>query len=97
MPTVWIPPLMQKLTEGKGQIEVSGTTMRRVIEELEASYPGMRARLVNEEEDKVRTDIAVAVDGEISREGLRRKVGEASEIHFLPAMSGGRGRLSTKE
>ena len=97
MPPVWIPPLMQKLTEGKGQIEVSGTTMRQVIEELEASYPGIRARLVNEEEDKVRTDIAVAVDGEISREGLRRKVGEASEIHFLPAMSGGRGRLTTQE
>ena len=80
---------MQKLTDGVGQVEVGGTTLRQVIEELETNYPGMRARLVDEEDDRVRTDIAVAVNGEISREGLRRKVAEGSEIHFLPAISGG--------
>ena len=80
---------MKKLTDGVGQVEVSGATLRQVVEELETNYPGIRARLVDEEEDRVRTDIAVAVNGEISREGLRRKVDEGSEIHFLPAISGG--------
>ncbi len=89
MPTVWIPPLMQKLTQGQQQIEVKGTTVREIIVELEESYPGVWARLVDEEEDKIKTVIAVAVDGEIKREGLRKKVGESSELHFLPAMSGG--------
>jgi molybdopterin converting factor small subunit len=37
----------------------------------------------------VRADIAVSVDGEVSAEGLRRKVEPGSEVHFLPAMSGG--------
>ena len=89
MPTVWIPPLMQKLTAGRQQIDVQGTTVREIIAELEASYPGMKARLVDEEDDKIKTEIAVAVDGEITREGMRRKVDAASEVHFLPAMSGG--------
>ena len=89
MPTVWIPSLMQKLTGGVEQVAVTGTTVRQIIDELEAAYPGFRARLVNEEEDRLRPDIAVAVDGEISNEGMRRKVGESSEVHFLPAMSGG--------
>ena len=89
MPTVWIPPLMQKLTAGKQQIEVKGATVREIIAELEESYPGVRARLVDEEEDRIKTMIAVAVDGEITREGLRKKVGPSSELHFLPAMSGG--------
>tara|TARA_B100000686_G_scaffold336476_1_gene406409 strand:+ start:252 stop:548 length:297 start_codon:yes stop_codon:yes gene_type:complete len=80
---------MQKLTKGQHQIEVSGTTVREIITELDASYPGVWARLVDEEEDKIKTVIAVAVDGEITREGLRKKVGESSEVHFLPAMSGG--------
>ena len=89
MPTVWIPPLMLKLTAGQQQIAVEGTTVREIIAELEASYPGVRARLVDEEDDKIKTEIAVAVDGEITREGMRQKVGDASEVHFLPAMSGG--------
>ena len=89
MPTVWIPSLMQKLTGGVEQVAVTGLTVRQIIDELEAAYPGFRARLVNEEEDRLRPDIAVAVDGEISNEGMRRKVGESSEVHFLPAMSGG--------
>ena len=89
MPTVWIPSLMQKLTGGAEQVAVTGATVRQIIDELEAAYPGFRARLVNEEEDRLRPDIAVAVDGEISNEGMRRKVGESSEVHFLPAMSGG--------
>ena len=80
---------MQKLTQGQQQIAVTGTTVREIITELEESYPGMWARLVDEEEDKIKTVIAVAVDGEITREGLRKKVGESSELHFLPAMSGG--------
>ena len=65
--------------------------MREIIAELEASHPGIRARLVNEDDDRIKTEIAVAVDGEITREGLRKKVGASSEVHFLPAIGGGRG------
>lgn len=89
MPTVWIPSLMQKLTGGVEQVTVTGATVRQIIDELEAAYPGFRSRLVNEEEDRLRPDVAVAVDGEISNEGMRRKVGASSEVNFLPAMSGG--------
>ena len=91
MPTVWIPPLMQRLTQGRRTIQVRGTTLREIIAELEASHPGIRARLVNEDDDRIKTEIAVAVDGEITREGLRQKVGASSEVHFLPAIGGGRG------
>ena len=89
MPTVWIPSLMQKLTGGREQVEVTGETVRQIIDELEAAFPGFRARLVTAE-DRVRPDVAVAVDGEISTEGMRKKVGPTSEVHFLPAMAGGR-------
>ena len=87
--TVWIPSLMQKLTGGAEQVVGTGTTVRQIIDELDASHPGIRVRLVNEEADRVRPDIAVVIDGDISNEGMRKTVGEASEVHFLPAMSGG--------
>ena len=78
---------MQKLTDGNSQIEVEGETVRQIIEELEASYPGFRDRLC--EDDRLRPGMAVAVDGEVNNEGMRRKVPRNSEVHFLPAISGG--------
>lgn len=90
MPTVWIPaPWRAKLTGGAQQVEVEGETVRQVIEALEARFPGIRDRIVDDEQDRVRHDIAVSVDGEVSVEGLRRRVEAGSEVHFLPAMAGG--------
>ncbi len=87
MATIWIPGLLQDLTGNRERIPVSGATVRQVIDNLDETFPGIRARLV--ENDRLRPSIVVAVDGEISHLGLRQKVGEESEIHFLPAISGG--------
>ncbi len=87
MPTVWIPSLMQKLTGGQSQVEVEGSTVREVVENLEVTFPGFKARIC--ENDRIRANLAVAIDGEISNEGMRRKVGPQSEVHFLPALAGG--------
>ena len=78
---------MQKLTDGQSQVEVEGTTVREVVASLEALHPGFMARICDG--DRIRPDIAVAVDGELSNEGMRRKVSATSEVHFLPAISGG--------
>ena len=78
---------MQKLTEGQQQIEVDGGTVRQVVDALEARFPGFKARIV--EDDRIKTEIAIAVDGEIVTAGLRAKVGPESEVHFLPALAGG--------
>ena len=93
MPTVWVPaPWRDKLTGGAAQVEVAGDTVRQVIEALEAKYPGFRERIIDTDEDRIRADIAISVDGEISAEGLRRKVTPTSEVNFLPAMAGGASR-----
>jgi sulfur-carrier protein len=90
MPTVWIPaPWRAKLTSGQQQVEVTGSTVRQVIDVLDELYPGMRQRIIDPDQDRIRHDIAVSIDGEVSVGGLRHKVGDHSEIHFLPAMAGG--------
>ncbi len=88
MPTVWIPPPIRELTAGQEQISAQGQTVREVIDWLELNYPGIQARLC--EKDKLRPGIAVSIDGVISPEGIRTKIEETSEVHFLPAISGGR-------
>ena len=87
MATVFIPTMLQDLTSGVKQVEVEGGNLRRVIDRLEELYPGMKAKLV--EDGGIRPNLAVAIDGEVARMGLLEKVGESSEVHFVPAIGGG--------
>ncbi len=87
MARVWIPALLRGMTGGQSEIEVAGETVGALIDQLEARYPGIRERLV--EAGRLRPNIAVVVDGTRSRQGLRQPVSEQSEVHFVPAISGG--------
>tara|TARA_Y100000590_G_scaffold297_1_gene373 strand:- start:832 stop:1080 length:249 start_codon:yes stop_codon:yes gene_type:complete len=78
---------MQKLTDGQDVIEIDGKTVREIIENLEQTYPGIKVRLVDKY--KMKSNISVAVDGEVSPLGLLEKVSENSEVHFIPAVGGG--------
>ncbi|MYC06878.1 MAG: MoaD/ThiS family protein [Chloroflexi bacterium] len=87
MATVFVPSLMQSLTDGKTRVQIPGATVRQIINNLESEYPGFKARLV--EDDRVKPNISVAVDGEVTPLGMLEKVNEDSEVHFLPAIGGG--------
>ena len=78
---------MQELTGGKQIIRVPGENVLQVIDHLEALYPGFKPRICDGEE--LRSSIVVAVDGEVSFRKLRHRLDEDSEVHFLPAISGG--------
>ncbi len=87
MAVVWIPALIRPLTDGKSQVEVTGENVREIVEALEALYPGVAARIV--EDDRIRPGLSVAVDGAVGNKGLLEPVGPESEVHFVPAMTGG--------
>lgn len=91
MATVYIPTGLQSLTRGDKEVSIEATTVRQIVERLEALYPGIQGALV--EDDDLRPHIAVAVDGELSVLGLLECVGEDSEVHFIPALGGGSGDL----
>ena len=78
---------MQELSNGEQRVNVQGNNVRQVIDNLDAVYPGFKDRLV--EEGRVKPNISVAIDGEITPLGMLEKVREDSEVHFLPAISGG--------
>lgn len=87
MPVVFIPALLRELTGGQQRVEVEGETVRAVIDALDARYPGVRARLI--EDDRLLPSLAVVVDGEVRSRRLRQRLNQESEVHFLPAISGG--------
>ena len=87
MARVFVPTMLQATTGGVKEVEVAARNVRQVIEQLDERFPGIANRLM--EEGEIRSNLAVAVDGEVARMGLMERVGENAEIHFVPAIGGG--------
>ena len=73
--------IARQYTDGPTEIEVTSDNIRAVIRELDARFPGVGQVL--------RTDMAVAIDGEIYQHVLLEPVGSDSEVAFIPAIEGG--------
>ncbi len=87
MATVFIPTMLQKITGGVKQVDCQGRNVRQIIDGLESMYPGIKDRLV--EDGEIRSNLAVAIDGDVARMGMLERVNESSEVHFVPAIGGG--------
>ena len=87
MATVYIPTMLLPVTGGVKQVQVEASSVRQVINGLEEQFPGIKDRLM--EGNQVRPNLAVSIDGEVARMGLLERVQETSEVHFVPAISGG--------
>ena len=71
-------------------MEVPGTTLRALVRNLDERYPGIVEALVNpEDSDRLMPGLAAIVDGEPTNMGLLTPLDERSEVHFIPAISGG--------
>ena len=88
MPVVWIPSLLRELTNGERSVSVGGETVGELIKNLDRLHPGIKERLCDG--DRLRPSIAVIVDGSTSTLKLRQRLDEASEVHFVISISGGR-------
>jgi molybdopterin synthase sulfur carrier subunit len=84
---VWIPSLLRDLTHGQETVAVSGATVRQIIQSLDHLYPGIMERLCSG--NTLRPGMAVAVNSQVATLGLLQPVAPESEVHFLPAVSGG--------
>jgi|YNPBryunderm2012_1023409.scaffolds.fasta_scaffold02351_3 molybdopterin converting factor small subunit len=89
MAKVWIPALLRQYTNGQAEVQAEGATVGELIAHLEQRYPGLARRLIEPDQQRLRPHLMLVVNGEHSRQGLRHPVDEDSEIHFVPAMSGG--------
>jgi molybdopterin synthase sulfur carrier subunit len=81
MATVFLAPGLRPLAGGRERIEVEAGTVRDLLAALDARFPGLGERL--------RSGMAVAIDGEIVNEPLLEEIPEGGEVHFLPPISGG--------
>ncbi|MBT7953020.1 MAG: hypothetical protein HN764_15435 [Gammaproteobacteria bacterium] len=87
MTKVRIPQPLQVITSDEEIVHVSAKNVRQVIDELELKYPGMKVALLDN--DKLKPDVAIMLDGKIIQLGLLEPVSEDNELIFIPAISGG--------
>lgn len=88
MAQVFIPALLTSHTGGLTTLEIPGETLREIVSTLVARYPSLHTQFLDEQH-RLRSGLAIAVDGEIGTEGLREIVGPDAEIHFVMAIKGG--------
>ena len=88
--TVRIPTPLRTLTQGKDEVAASGATVRAVIDDLEASYPGLKDRLCDERGVRRFVNIFLNDDDIRFLDGLESPVKDGDSISVVPAIAGGR-------
>ena len=72
---------LESFTGGRAEFEVAATSVRGLIRELDARYPGAG--------DYVARRMAIAIDGEIFQDADAAPLGAASEVFLIPKIGGG--------
>jgi MoaD family protein len=87
---VLIPTPLQKFTENKATIECSASSVGGLIESLEASFPGIKARLCLED-GTPRRFLNLYVNSEDIRflDGTKTPLKDGDEVSIVPAVAGG--------
>jgi molybdopterin converting factor small subunit len=84
---VKVASVLYEYTGDRSEIEARGSTLGAVLADLDRRHPGLRFRVVDEQ-DRVRQHMNVFVAGRPTRD-LGARVGPDDEIHILQALSGG--------
>ncbi|MBI3269472.1 MAG: MoaD/ThiS family protein [Planctomycetes bacterium] len=84
---VLVPGPLHSYTGRKSEVEADGATLGEVLAHLDGRFPGLRFRLVDEQ-DRIRPHIVVYVAGEPAR-SLRHPVRAQDEVMIVAALSGG--------
>ncbi len=90
---VRIPTILRTYTDGEKAVEGAGASLTELIDDLEASHPGIKERLVEEKDGgpDLRRFVNVYVNDEDVRflGGLDAELSDGDQVVVLPAVAGG--------
>jgi molybdopterin synthase sulfur carrier subunit len=78
------------MTNGEAKVEMDSSNMGELVEKLDATYPGFKDRLIDEN-GELRYFVNLYLNGEDVRflEGLATSVNSGDEVSIVPAVAGG--------
>jgi sulfur-carrier protein len=88
--TVRVPTILRSYTGGAAEVSAAGRTVSEVLESLDAAYPGIRGRVVDEQ-GELRRFVNVYVGDEDVRfaGGTQTTVSAGVVLSIIPAVAGG--------
>jgi sulfur-carrier protein len=88
--SVRIPTILRTYTDGQSEVSAQGSTLAEVLDDLEASHPGIRARILDDQ-GAIRRFVNVYVGNDDVRflDALDTKTPDGVQVSVIPAVAGG--------
>ena len=88
--TVRIPTILRTYTAGAAEVTADGSTLQEVITSLDGQFPGIAARVLDDN-GQLRRFVNVYVNDDDVRfiEGLASPTADGAQISIIPAVAGG--------
>jgi sulfur-carrier protein len=87
---VRIPTILRTYTGGESEVSADGADLVAVLDDLEARYAGIKARIVDETGELRRfVNVYVGNDDVRFLEGLGTATPDGTKISVIPAVAGG--------
>jgi molybdopterin converting factor small subunit len=88
--SVRVPTILRTYTGGESEVSASGATLAEVLDDLDASYPGIKARILDDN-GALRRFVNVYVGDEDVRflDDLATATPAGAKVSVIPAVAGG--------
>ncbi len=84
---VVVPSQLRSYTAGRAEVDADGTSLDDVLIDLDRQFPGLRFRVIDEQ-NRVRRHIILFV-GQEREENLGAVIPEGAAVQIVGALSGG--------
>ena len=84
---VFAPSQLHSYTGGESRLEAAGATVDAVLHDLDRRYPGLRFRVIDEQ-DRVRPHMRIFIGKDAVRD-LSLPIADGAELLIFGALSGG--------
>ncbi|HET7355816.1 MAG TPA: MoaD/ThiS family protein [Nocardioidaceae bacterium] len=87
---VRIPTILRTYTGGESEVGAEGQTLGQVLDDLDASYPGIKGRILDDQ-GSLRRFVNVYVGNDDVRflDALETRVEAGAQVSVIPAVAGG--------
>ncbi len=87
--SVRIPAALRTFTQGKDEVSIAGATVREALHSLDASYPGIKERLLDEKGIKRFMNVYLGDEDVRFLDGLETSLKDGDSLTIVPAIAGG--------
>jgi molybdopterin converting factor small subunit len=88
--SVRIPTILRTYTGGESQVDAAGATLAEVLDDLDASYAGIKGRILDESGELRRfVNVYVGNDDVRFLDNLATPTPDGAQISVIPAVAGG--------